>query len=374
MAVGGNTSRIEIFCCYAREDQHLLQELKSYLMPLQRGGLITLWADTDIHAGVAWEEGIHHHLNTAQIILLLISPDFLASDYCYSIEMKRALERHERGEAVVIPIILRPVFWQGTPFGKLQVLPTDAYPITKWHDHDEAFFGVVNGIRQVIEEISFKGSNVPFRQQLQYEREKRGWTQADLAQKIDVSRVTIQRWEAGEAFPVAHMRRKLATLFGNEELLFALSSSIQKQSPSDMLVSSPPRHLANSNPLVLPVIAAILRPQSPSPWVHWCYTILGRLFLTLKLYKKAITIYEKALLAEPLSSNLHIGKGEALLGLRRSNEALAAYEQAIHLTPNSSVAYEGQGKAFEQLAQQAFDEVTQQAQECYERAKQLGVE
>jgi tetratricopeptide (TPR) repeat protein len=96
--------------------------------------------------------------------------------------------------------------------------------------------------------------------------------------------------------------------------------------------------------------------------------------LTLKLYKKAITIYEKALLAEPLSINLHIGKGEALLGLRRSNEALAAYEQAIHLAPNSSVAHKGQGKAFEQLAQQAFDEASKQAQECYERAKQLGVE
>jgi len=80
---------IEVFCCYAREDQPLLLDLKTHLMPLQREGLITLWADIDINAGEEWEKEIHRHLNTAQIILLLISSDFLASEYCYSIEMQR---------------------------------------------------------------------------------------------------------------------------------------------------------------------------------------------------------------------------------------------------------------------------------------------
>lgn len=146
---------IEIFCCYARKDQQLLQQLKSHLMPLQREGLITIWADTDIDAGSEWKEEISKHLNTAQIILLLVSPDFMDSDYCYSIEMKRAMERHESKDACVIPIILRPVYWQKAPFGRLQALPTDGKPIksSSWGDSDEAFFNVTEGIREVVDKL-----------------------------------------------------------------------------------------------------------------------------------------------------------------------------------------------------------------------------
>src|SRR5712692_8588299 len=101
------TSTINIFCCYAREDQPLLEKLKTHLMPLQWAGLITIWSDTNINAGAQWEEEINKHLDTAHIILLLISSDFMASEYCYSKEMTRAMERHERGEAHVVPVILR---------------------------------------------------------------------------------------------------------------------------------------------------------------------------------------------------------------------------------------------------------------------------
>src|SRR2546422_2161780 len=119
-------SIIEIFCCYARKDQSFLKDLRKHLIPFQKQGLINLWYDADISPGTNWEEEIQKHLETAQIILLLISPNFMASDYCYSKEMKRALERHEDGDARVIPIILRPVHWQLAPFGKLQALPKDA--------------------------------------------------------------------------------------------------------------------------------------------------------------------------------------------------------------------------------------------------------
>ncbi|HEY1353109.1 MAG TPA: toll/interleukin-1 receptor domain-containing protein [Ktedonobacteraceae bacterium] len=120
---------IEVFCCYAHEDRPLLLKFKEHLALLQQQKLITLRADVDIHAGAAWQKEIHLHLATAHIILLLVSSGFLASDYCYSIEMTRAMQRHESGEAQVIPIILRPVDWQGAPFAKLQVLPQDARPI-----------------------------------------------------------------------------------------------------------------------------------------------------------------------------------------------------------------------------------------------------
>ncbi len=145
---------VEIFFCYAREDELLRQGLEKQLKALKRQGLVDLWYDCDISAGTEWEREIDRHLNTAQIILLLISPDFMDSDYCYSTEMKRAMERHERREARVIPVILRPVYWQGTSFGKLQALPTGAKPIqsSQWHNLDEAFFDVSEGIRKAVQE------------------------------------------------------------------------------------------------------------------------------------------------------------------------------------------------------------------------------
>jgi WD40 repeat protein len=147
---------VTIFFCYARKDKALLNELKAHLRPLQWQGLIEVWDDGDISAGTEWEKEISKHLNTAQIILLLVSPDFMNSDYCYSIEMKRAVERHERGEARVIPVILRPAHWHGDPLGRLQALPTDGKPVTgpDWHDRDTALYDVTKGIYSVVEQLA----------------------------------------------------------------------------------------------------------------------------------------------------------------------------------------------------------------------------
>ena len=148
---------LKVFCCYAREDESWLRELKIHLEPLQRTGLITLRSDIDISAGANWKNEIHQHLNTAQIILLLISPDFMASDYCYSIEMKEALIRHKSGKAQVIPIILRPTaHWQEPPLGDLQALPRNTQPITRWEDKDEAFLNVTEGIRSAARELTWQ--------------------------------------------------------------------------------------------------------------------------------------------------------------------------------------------------------------------------
>src|SRR5437660_11111355 len=103
---------IKLFYCCAREDIALRNELEKHLGPLRRQGQITSWYDQNISVGKEWKREIDANLNTADIILLLISPDFMHSDYCYSIEMKRALERHENREARVIPIILRHVDWE----------------------------------------------------------------------------------------------------------------------------------------------------------------------------------------------------------------------------------------------------------------------
>src|SRR6266516_3212780 len=146
---------ISIFISYAHEDEPLRKQLQKHLSLLQRQGLVSTWQDRQITDGTSWAQEIDEHLKSASIILLLISADFLASDYCYGIEMNRALERHEADQARVIPILLRPVDWQDTPFAYLQALPTDAKAITTWSNQDEAFVDVVGGLRRVIEDLPF---------------------------------------------------------------------------------------------------------------------------------------------------------------------------------------------------------------------------
>jgi tetratricopeptide (TPR) repeat protein len=150
---------VEIFYSYAHEDEKLCNELQKHLANLKRQGLITDWYDRDISAGTEWDDEIEEHLDSAKVILLLISPDFMNSDYSNEVEVKRAMERHEAGEARVIPIILRPVDWEGAPFSKLQGLPTDAKAITLWPNHDEAFLSVVKEIRKALKQLSTGAPN-----------------------------------------------------------------------------------------------------------------------------------------------------------------------------------------------------------------------
>ncbi len=144
---------IEVFFSYSHRDETLRDELAKHLSILKRQGVITAWHDRQITAGSEWAGAIDDHLNSARVILLLISADFLASDYCWDVELKRAIERHEAGDACVIPIILKPVDWSGAPFSKLQALPKNAQPVTSWANPDEAFLDVAKGIRRAVEAI-----------------------------------------------------------------------------------------------------------------------------------------------------------------------------------------------------------------------------
>ena len=145
------------FCCYARKDQLPFDELIAHLAVLEHLQLISVQADVHIKAGDKWEKEIEAYIDTSQIILLLVSPDFMASNYCYSVEMKRAIKRHELGKAKIIPLILRPTTaWQDTPLGTFQALPSGAEgpkPIVTWQFRDEGFVNISQGIREVVEEL-----------------------------------------------------------------------------------------------------------------------------------------------------------------------------------------------------------------------------
>lgn len=145
---------LEVFFSYAHEDESYKDELVKNLKMLKRQNLIRDWHDRQISAGTEWKNAIDTHLETAAIILLLISSDFINSDYCWDKELKRAMERHEAGEARVIPIILRKCDWHEASFGKLQALPKNATPIKTWPDQDEAYLNVVEGLKKVITELT----------------------------------------------------------------------------------------------------------------------------------------------------------------------------------------------------------------------------
>ena len=144
---------IGLFYSYAHADESYADSLRKHLAILKRQGLICDWHDRQITAGRDWEQEINQHLETADIVLLLVSADFLASDYCWSREMNRALQRHDAGEARVIPVAVHPVDWEGAPFAKLQGLPKAMKPISQWQNSAEALADVAQGIRRVIKEM-----------------------------------------------------------------------------------------------------------------------------------------------------------------------------------------------------------------------------
>lgn len=144
---------IEIFCSFAKADASFLEPLGHHLSLLQRRGMIATWHRHQINPGDDRQAELDAHLNSASLILLLISPDFLASDYCYETEMQQALQQHAVGQARVVPILLRPVDWQGAPFAHLQALPNAGRAITLWNNQDEAWVEVAQGIRKILEEL-----------------------------------------------------------------------------------------------------------------------------------------------------------------------------------------------------------------------------
>lgn len=136
------------FISYAHEDRAMKNDLLKHLKPLERLNLIRTWHDGEILPGTDWRAAIKEQLESAPIIVLLVSIDFINSDFCWEQELEVALERHESGDARVIPVILGSCLWQQTPLSRLQALPQEGRPVASWADRDEALALVAEGIRQ----------------------------------------------------------------------------------------------------------------------------------------------------------------------------------------------------------------------------------
>lgn len=152
--------KVRLFYSYSHVDEEYREELEKSLSMLKRYDNLEEWHFRKITAGAEWDKKIKEELEIADIILLLVSIDFLSSDYCYDIEVKRAMELHEEGNAVVVPIILRECDWkhEKCPFKKLEGLPKNAKPIKQWADKDSAFNDITQGLKETIAGLKKKHS------------------------------------------------------------------------------------------------------------------------------------------------------------------------------------------------------------------------
>jgi tetratricopeptide (TPR) repeat protein len=148
---------LRLFISYAHEDEEQLRELERHLSQLRREGCIEDWHDRHLTGGTEWRGRIDAELKKADIVLLLVSPAFVHSDYCNDVELARAMVRHKKGLARVIPVILRPVDWETASFGTLQALPTNGKSIVQWEPVDSGYLDVAKGVRRVVEELRKDG-------------------------------------------------------------------------------------------------------------------------------------------------------------------------------------------------------------------------
>ncbi|WP_298976564.1 toll/interleukin-1 receptor domain-containing protein [uncultured Roseobacter sp.] len=150
------------FISYCHHDGEALSRLKVHLAGLKREGAITTWYDHEILAGDKLDDEISAELEAADLFLLLVSPDFIASSYCIEREMKRALERHETGDARVIPIIIEPCDWSSIgELRSLKALPKDALPISEWVNSNSGYLDVIQELRRIVERGIRKPAKVP---------------------------------------------------------------------------------------------------------------------------------------------------------------------------------------------------------------------
>jgi tetratricopeptide (TPR) repeat protein len=290
---------IKLFYCYAREDKALRDELEIHLSALKRQYRLTSWHDREILPGEDWEKAIDAYLSTAHIILLLISPHFMASEYCYGKEMGRALERHRARACRVIPILLRPTYWEGAPFSGLQMLPTDARPVTSWPDRYEAFHDVVQEISRVIKDLL-------------------------------ISPKTTEDW-LKEGIALYELKRY-------EEALAAYEKAIRLDPNFAAAYNNKGDALYKLN-CIEEALAAYEQAVRLDPNFAEPYSSKGALLCELKRYREALASCEEAIRLDPKNAQAYYNKGVVLNGLQRYMEALSACEQAIRLDPNSSANY-----------------------------------
>src|SRR6266702_3304330 len=327
------------FISYSHYDRKLRNELEKHLSNLKRQHVITSCHDGNISPGTEWKPQIITHLNTDQIILLLISADFMASDFCYSLEMMQAIARHDTNQARVLPIILRPTDWKGAPFDKLKVLPTDGKAITRWPTHDEAFENIVQGIREAIDDLT--------REALRLVQNDPGWLATQQQAQNELSQQAPVPSQSHRQTPTNSQKHAPRPQKTKEQWLKKGTALCDLKWDEEAL-------------------AAYEQALSLDPNDADAYIGKGAALNRLKRYEEALAAFEQALSLDPNVANACTNKGIVLCLLKRYEEALATFEQALSLDPNDANAYALKSIILEQLGKK------REAQKAYNKEKKLG--
>jgi hypothetical protein len=350
-----------VFFSYAHRDKGFRDRLEEHLSNLKYRGLITTWYDREISAGEEWAQQIDIYLNKAHIILLLISASFMASEYCYSIEMRRALERHERHEADVVPILLRPVLYTDAPFAKLQMLPTNGKPIVRWRDRDSAFVDIAYAIERVAQKYLPPSLATPPRASEPPDEE----TQMQPSAPLSVPKRGHHIFSPAVLIAVATV-----------VVSSILASSLASHYSGCPSPGCPP----SGSSSLLPVILLGLLLLAGIAAVLWgVLKAIGAIRARIgerqaqkvreaaakrSYYEETIDAYRRALLLNPSDGNAYRGMGNALFALERYNEALDAFTRAIDCD-STPAAYAGLGDVFARLKRYS------EAVVAYEKAIEL---
>lgn len=187
---------MKVFISYSHKDEDVLKRLHTHLAVMIRKGEISEWFDRKILPGGELDEEIMDKLLASELFLPIVSPDFLASKYCYEVEMKIALSRCRKGEMLVVPIIVEPCDWTSTPLGKLKGLPKDGKAVALWDNKNSAFDDVVKELRRLINSSLRKPAAVskPSIQQAN------GKTQVELPEAIQAPQRKTSRYRAKKTF------------------------------------------------------------------------------------------------------------------------------------------------------------------------------
>ncbi len=332
---------LKVFCCSAHEDQEMLEHLKRHLMPLQRRSQITIWSDANLTAGVEWEKELHQHLESADMILLLLSPDFMASDHCYSTVMGRAIVRHNDGSAQVIPLLLRPVHWDDAPFAQLQVIPTNAEPVTKWVNRDDAFHDTVKHINRVITDIKIQRALLEAGEHTKAIRYQEALACYEHVLHLDRANGSALFGKARTLFLLGRVDASIEAFTLAEQIAPAKGENFFSQHFKARAFSQKERYAES--------LIAYDRVVSLDPDNADIYSERATILIKQQAYEQALSALEQARHLKPESVEYITQTGDLLFRLRRYRQALAMYEQAGILQPEEAKHQEQQGRVLTYL-------------------------
>ena len=321
--MNANTNPLKVFYCYAQEDAELRNQLTMHLTPLRRERKLTLWLDTMILAGTDWKVEVEEQFKEADIILLLISPDFMHSDYCHNLQVK-ALNHHEAGKVDIIPILLRPVLWENSPIERLpRILPSTKLEVTLWPNRDEAFKNIAIGIRDFIQ-AKLSSS--------------RSWPSKEV-EKLDQLGASIHEIQC----PQCGTPNRIGAKFCKKDGADLISSNmIVLPKPMPPLLTrdhwlEKAKNLYQQGKLI-DAVAAYEQALRLDPYYANAHYRKGNVLYALKQYPEALAAYEQVLQLDPSCNGAHLNKGNVLYALKQYPEALLAYEQTLRLDPGNTNA------------------------------------